>query len=85
MSHFFVYALRYKILFDKLVSNLGNIKNSNGVVLKSSYFNHAPNPEIKTYVKYVNRIRHDDRAVNLEWITPKKMFNIQYFRILTIN
>lgn len=31
-----------------------------------------PNPENKSYVDHINRIRHDNRMVNLRWATPRE-------------
>ncbi|PKY44230.1 hypothetical protein RhiirA4_418870 [Rhizophagus irregularis] len=44
-----------------LVSNLGCIKD------KKVVQTFIPNPENKPYVNHINGIRHDNRAINLEW------------------
>ncbi|CAG8842409.1 12046_t:CDS:2, partial [Gigaspora margarita] len=57
---------------DKLVSDLGHIKNNRDAILKGNIFHvlvaraFIPNLEIKPYVNHINGVKHDNRSV-LEW------------------
>ncbi|CAJ0645989.1 4488_t:CDS:2, partial [Entrophospora sp. SA101] len=57
---------------DLLVSNIGRIKNKKGIILRPVARAFVPNPKNKPYVNHINGIKHDNRAVNLEWVTPKE-------------
>ncbi|CAG8596708.1 8135_t:CDS:2, partial [Ambispora leptoticha] len=70
--------LPVKTASDLLVSNLGRIKNKKVHILVAQAF--IPNPENKLYVNHINGIRCDNRAINLEWVTPKENAERTVFR-----